>query len=60
MDDRDKFTIELGKRFLALKFPNKILFVSQKYKEVFKGLPNVIITDYKTFVFCMAVMAFIC
>ena len=47
MDDRDKFTIELGKRFLALKFPNKILFVSQKYKEVFKGLPNVIITDYK-------------
>lgn len=48
MDDRDKFTVELGKRFLALKqFPNRILFVSQKYKEVFKGLPNVIITDYK-------------
>lgn len=48
MDDRDKFTVELGKRFLALKqFPNRVLFASQKYKEVFKGLPNVIITDYK-------------
>jgi len=48
MDDRDKFTIELGKRFLKTSFTNKILFVSQKYSEHFKGLPNVIITEYKT------------
>ena len=49
MDDRDKFTVDLGKRFLALKqFPNKTLFVSQKYKKDFEGKKNVIITDYKT------------
>lgn len=49
MDDRDKFTVDLGKRFLALKkFPNKRLFVSQKYKKDFQGMKNVTITDYKT------------
>jgi uncharacterized protein (DUF1919 family) len=50
MDDRDKFTIELGNRFLALKeFPHKELFVSQKYKNSFKGpdSKNVTVTDYK-------------
>jgi uncharacterized protein (DUF1919 family) len=49
MDDRDKFTVDLGKRFLALKkFPNKRLFVSQKYKKDFQGMKNVTITDYKS------------
>jgi len=48
-DDRDRFTVDLGKRFLQLEdFPNKRLFVSQKYKEIFQGMENVTITDYKT------------
>tara|TARA_R110001592_G_C12767287_1_gene713537 strand:- start:85 stop:528 length:444 start_codon:yes stop_codon:yes gene_type:complete len=48
MDDRDKFTEEIGKRFLQTSFPNKILFVSEKYAETFGGLPNVVITEYRT------------
>ena len=49
MDDRDKFTVALGKRFLSLKqFPHKELFVSQKYKSSLGGMDNVTLTDYKT------------
>jgi len=48
MDDRDRFTVELGKRFLKLPFPHKVLFVSQKYKDSLGGMKNVIVTDYKT------------
>lgn len=49
MDDRDKFTIALGKRFLALKqFPHKRLFVSQKYKQSLGGLKDVVVMDSKT------------
>jgi uncharacterized protein (DUF1919 family) len=49
MDDRDQFNKKLGMRFLALKqFPHKKLFVSQKWKKDFEGLPNVQITGYKT------------
>jgi len=49
MDDRDKFTVELGKRFLNLKqFPHKKLFVSQKYKSSLGGKKNVVVMDYKT------------
>jgi len=48
MDDRDKFTVELGKRFLALKqFPHKRLFVSQKYKSSLGDKKNVIVMDFK-------------
>jgi uncharacterized protein (DUF1919 family) len=48
MDDRDKFTVELGKRFLALKqFPHKRLFVSQKYKDSLGSKKNVVVMDYK-------------
>ena len=47
MDDRDRFTVELGKRFLKLPFPHKVLFVSQKYKDSLGGMKNVIVTDYK-------------
>ena len=47
MDDRDKFSVELGERFLKLRFPNKVLFVSQKYKKDFSGKKGVIITKYK-------------
>ena len=49
MDDRDKFTKDIGMRFLSLKqFPHKRLFVSQKWKKDFQGLKNVTITDYKS------------
>jgi uncharacterized protein (DUF1919 family) len=49
MDDRDRFTVELGNRFLALKqFPHKKLFVSQKYKDSLGGKKNVVVMDYKT------------
>ncbi len=49
MDDRDRFTIALGKRFLALKqFPHKRLFVSQKYKQSLGGLKDVVVMDSKT------------
>ena len=49
MDDRDRFTVELGKRFLALKqFPHKKLFVSQKYKTSLGGKKDVVVMDYKT------------
>ena len=49
MDDRDKFTAKLGKEFLAMdKFPNKVLFVSQKWKKDFEGMKNVVITPYKS------------
>ena len=48
MDDRDKFTVELGKRFLKLKqFPHKRLFVSQKYKNTLGGLKDVTVMKYK-------------
>lgn len=48
MDDRDKFTVELGKRFLKLKqFPHKRLFVSQKYKDTLGGMKDVTVMDYK-------------
>ena len=37
MDDRDRFTAALGKRFLELKqFPHKLLFVHKRYKKQFK------------------------
>ena len=47
MDDRDDFTVELGKRFLALKqFPHKLLFVNaRKYKKAFEGDKNVVFMD---------------
>ena len=49
MDDRDQFTAKLGKEFLAMdKFPNKVLFVSQKWKKEFEGMDNVVITPYKS------------
>ena len=49
MDDRDRFTVELGKRFLALKqFPHKRLFVSQKYKDSLGGKKDVTVMDFKT------------
>ena len=49
MDDRDRFTVELGKRFLALKqFPHKRLFVSQKYKDSLGGMKDVTVMDFKT------------
>ena len=50
MDSRDKFTVALGKRFLALKqFPHKKLFVAEKYRKSFHYRPNVIImSKYKT------------
>ena len=48
MDDRDKFTVELGERFLKLPFPNKVLFVSQKYKKDFAGKKGVVITKDTT------------
>ena len=48
MDDRDRFSVELGKRFLALKqFPHKRLFVSQKYKDSLGSKKNVVVMDYK-------------
>jgi uncharacterized protein (DUF1919 family) len=48
MDDRDRFTVELGKRFLKLKqFPHKRLFVSQKYKNTLGGMKDVTVMDYK-------------
>ena len=38
MCDRDKFRPQLGHRFLVLdQFPNKRLFISQKWKEEIKG-----------------------
>ena len=49
MDDRDRFTVELGKRFLKLKqFPHKRLFVSQKYKDTLGGMKDVTVMDFKT------------
>mgnify|MGYP003665578068 FL=1 len=49
MDSRDKFSVELGKRFLALKqFPHKRLFVAEKYKDSLGGLKDVTVMDYKT------------
>jgi uncharacterized protein (DUF1919 family) len=49
MDDRDRFTVALGKRFLQLKqFPTKRLFLSEKYKKSFEGMKNVVFTKYKT------------
>lgn len=46
--DRDKFNADIGKRFLALdQFPDKRLFVSQKWKDHFDE-DNVIITEDKT------------
>jgi uncharacterized protein (DUF1919 family) len=48
MDSRDRFTVALGKRFLALKqFPHKRLFLNdiKKYKKNFEGLKNVVFTD---------------
>jgi len=49
MDDRDRFSTELGKRFLALKqFPHKRLFVSQKYKSSLGDEKNVTVMNYKT------------
>ncbi len=49
MDDRDKFSVELGKRFLNLKqFPHKRLFVSQKYKSSLGGKKDVIVMDFKS------------
>lgn len=49
MDSRDRFTVDLGKRFLALKqFPHKRLFVSEKYRKDFSGDKNVTVMDYKT------------
>jgi len=37
MDDRDRFTVELGKRFLKLKqFPHKLLFLHKRYKKQFE------------------------
>ena len=48
MDDRDRFSVELGKRFLALKqFPHKRLFVSQKYKDSLGTKKDVVVMDYK-------------
>ena len=49
MDSRDRFTVDLGKRFLALKqFPHKRLFVSEKFRKDFSGDKNVTVMDYKT------------
>jgi len=49
MDDRDKFSVELGKRFLNLKqFPHKRLFVSQKYKSSLGGKKDVVVMESKT------------
>jgi len=50
MDSRDRFTVALGKRFLALKqFPHKRLFVALKYKDSLGGLDNVTVLEkYKT------------
>tara|TARA_R110000782_G_scaffold4210_3_gene14912 strand:+ start:4659 stop:5558 length:900 start_codon:yes stop_codon:yes gene_type:complete len=50
MDSRDKFTVSLGKRFLALKqFPHKKLFVAEKYRKDFIDKKNVVImSNYKT------------
>ena len=49
MDDRDRFTVELGKRFLNLKqFPHKRLFVSQKYKSSLGGKKDVVVMESKT------------
>lgn len=47
MDDRDEFTAELGKKFLALKqFPHKILFVgARRWKKKFEGDKNVVFMD---------------
>ena len=49
IDDRDRFTVELGKRFLNLKqFPHKRLFVSQKYKSSLGGKKDVVVMESKT------------
>ena len=49
MCDRDKFSVSIGQRFLALnEFPNKRLFVSQKYKDSFEGIDNIVVTKDKT------------
>ena len=50
MDSRDKFTVALGKRFLALdQFPHKKLFVAEKYRKDFIDNKNVVVmSNYKT------------
>ena len=48
MDDRDKFTVDLGKRFLKTSFANKRLYISQRYAKHFEGDENVIVTSYPT------------
>lgn len=46
MDSRDRFTVALGKRFLALKqFPHKRLFVALKYKDSLGGLKDVTVLE---------------
>ena len=43
MDDRDRFTNSIGKRFLALKqFPHKILYVGPNRKKAFEGEKDVV------------------
>ena len=46
MDSRDRFTVALGKRFLALnQFPHKRLFVALKYKDTLGGLKDVTVLE---------------
>jgi uncharacterized protein (DUF1919 family) len=46
MDDRDRFSVPLGKRFLELKqFPHKLLFVHKRYMKQFEGYKNVVFMD---------------
>ncbi len=48
MCDREKFNEDLGKRFLALlDFPNKKLFVSNKWKDIFNRSNDVQVVDEK-------------
>lgn len=46
--DRDKFSKELGDRFLKLKFPNKKLYISKRWEGVFKGDDVVLVANEKT------------
>lgn len=46
--DRDKFSIKIAERFLALEqFPNKTLYISERWVDLV-GAPNVVLTEYKT------------
>ena len=46
--DRDKFSIQIAERFLALEqFPNKTLYISERWIDLL-GAPNVVLTEYKT------------